>query len=74
MFGDSVEVANDQRTITKLASNEIVAYLVGDFISPTLYEVVTAWVDKRYQGMDLGVKVSSQITNSKNIDVREGNG
>jgi hypothetical protein len=38
-------------------SVDVVAYSIGDFVAKDVYEIVTAWVDKRYRGMDLAVKV-----------------
>jgi len=57
MFGEQPQFSSDEESILKLFSSEIIAYMIGDFISPKKYEVVTAWVDKKYKGMDLAVKM-----------------
>jgi hypothetical protein len=36
---------------------EMVAYLVGDFSAKDTYEVVTAFVDPRYRGMNISIQV-----------------
>jgi hypothetical protein len=46
----------DSMVIPKLQQTEIIAYCIGDFIGKGEYEVITAWVDTRYRGMDIAVK------------------
>ena len=56
-------VANDnddkqQRLQLIIHQNDIVAYCVGDFNAKDSYEIVTAWVDDRYKGMQFAMKAT----------------
>lgn len=37
--------------------NQVVGYSIGDFTSKNSYEIVTAWVDNRYRGIDFAIRV-----------------
>ena len=50
--------STDLKEFAKFPSEDrFVGYLIGDYTSPQEYEVVTAYVDPRYKGMDWAVKV-----------------
>ncbi len=57
IFADEPEIVPESKSIKKFQSADVVAYCVGDFISTDTYEVVTAWVDPRFKGMEFAVKV-----------------
>jgi hypothetical protein len=55
-FTEEVEDKNTVQLDVK--HSDIVAYCVGDFNGIDSYEIATAWVDQRYKGMDIAVKVN----------------
>ncbi len=48
--------SNNVNTIRAIEGN-VAAYYIGEYIAENNYEIVTAWVDKRYSGMGIAVKV-----------------
>src|SRR5690242_6357538 len=65
----SVRVNVTMKDIKKFSTVDIAGYCVGDFIGKDTYEVVTAWVDPRYKGIDLAVKVKVLYVRIYCVDV-----
>lgn len=41
-----------------LPKEMIIGYCIGDYISNDTYEIITAWIDPRYKGMQISIKVN----------------
>jgi len=60
---------NANPNISKINDESIAGYMIGEFESGNKYEVITVWVDKKYKGMNLAVKLYENIfENLYNLD------